>query len=133
VSNILKYYLPPLFWILSCYVFAYFPDLLFQTKLPPGADKFVHAGVYFILCWLVKRAFDHQHALSQLKERAYLGAFIFCLTYGVLDEFHQNSLPAHSASVLNLLAGTGGALLYVAGALLIGSAAEGGGDGRSEG
>jgi hypothetical protein len=133
VSNILKYHVPPLLWILSCYVFAYFPDLLFQIKLPLGAEKFVHAAVYFILCWLVKRAFDHQNALSQLKERPYLGAFIFCFTYGMLDEFHQNSLPAHSASMFNLLAGAGGALLYVASALLIRSSTEGGGGGRREG
>jgi VanZ family protein len=119
VSNILKYYLPPLFWILASVVFAYFPDLLFQTKLPPGVDKIVHAFIYFIMCWLVKRAFDHQKALSQLNEHPYLGSLIFCIGYGVLDEFHHTFLPERSPNVFNLAAGVGGALLYAASALLI--------------
>jgi VanZ family protein len=133
VSSILKYHVPPLLWILGCFVFEHFSEALFQIRLSPGTDKIVHAGVYFIMCWLVKRAFDHQKVIPQLKGRPYLGAFIFCVSYGVLDEFHQNSLPAHSASVFKLLAGIGGAVLYVASALLIGSIGAGEGGGRSEG
>ncbi len=101
-------------WILATFVFAYFPDLFFNIKIPPGSDKIVHAGVYFILCWLVRRAFYRQEAFPQLKQSSFLGAFVFSCVYGILDEFHQDFLPGRSSNVYDLLAGAGGALLYTA-------------------
>jgi VanZ family protein len=114
LKNVLIYQLPPLVWILVTVVFAYVPDLLFGIKLPRGADKIVHAGVFFVLCWLVQRAFYHQEAFPQLKKSSFLGAFIFSCVYGILDEYHQDFLPDQSPNIYGPLAGAGGALLYVA-------------------
>jgi VanZ family protein len=101
-------------WILVTFVFAYVPYLTFNIKLPRGADKIVHAGVFFVLCWLAQRAFHHQEAIPQLKKSSFLGAFIFSCVYGILDEFHQDFLPDQSPNLYGPLAGAGGALLYVA-------------------
>ena len=101
-------------WILVTFVFAYVPDLLFNIKLPRGVDKIVHAGVFFVLCWLVQRAFYHQEVFPQLKKSSFLGAFIFSCVYAILDEFHQDFLPDRSPNIYGPLAGAGGALLYVA-------------------
>ena len=114
-------------WILVTFIFAYFPDLFFSSKLPPGTDQIVHAGVYFILCWLVQRAFYQQDAFPQLKRRSFLGAFIFSCVYGILDEFHQDFLPGRSSNMYDLLAGAAGALLYLAIALMVSQRKNGGG------
>jgi VanZ family protein len=119
LKNVLKYQLPPLLWILVTFVFAYFPDLFFNIKLPRGADKIVHAGVFFVLCWLVQRAFYRQEAIPQLKKSSFLGAFIFSCVYGILNDFHQDFLPDRSSDIYNLLAAAGGALLYIAIASLL--------------
>jgi VanZ family protein len=114
LRNVLKYQLPPLLWILVTFVFSYFPDLFFRIKLPLGVDKIVHAGVFFVLCWLVQRAFYHQEAFPQLKKSSFLGAFIFSCIYGMLNEFHRDFLPDQSSNVYDLFAVAGGALLYIA-------------------
>ena len=101
-------------WVLVIFIFAYFPALFSNIKTPQGTDKIVHAGVYFILCWLVRRAFYQQEAFPQLKKSSVLGAFIFSCVYGILDEFHQDFLPGRPSDMYGLLAGVGGALLYVA-------------------
>jgi VanZ family protein len=43
-----------------------------------------------------------------------MGAFIFSVVYGVLDEYHQKFVPGRTADVYDLLADTGGALLFIA-------------------
>ena len=126
MTNVLKYQLPPLLWILVTFIFAYFPDLFFSSKLPPGTDKIVHAGVYFILCWLVRRAFYHQEVFPQLKKSSILGAFIFSCVYGILDEFHQDFLPGRPSDMYGLVAGASGALLYVAIASMVSQRKNGG-------
>jgi VanZ family protein len=113
-------------WILATFVLAYFPDLFSGLKLSPGMDKIVHAGVYFILCWLVRRAFFRQETIPQLKKSSFLGAFIFSCVYGLLDEFRQNSLPGRSSDAYDLLAGAAGALLYVAAASVLSQRKNGG-------
>ena len=127
MRDVLKYQLPPLLWILVTLIFAYFPDLYFSIKLPLGTDKIVHAGVYFILCWLVQRAFYKQAALLQLRKSSFLGAFIFSCVYGILDEFHQHFLPGRRSNVYDLLAAAGGALLYVAIASMVSRREDGAG------
>jgi hypothetical protein len=109
-----KYFLPALVWVLITFVITHAPELILRTTLHPGLAQIVHAGMFFVLCWLVKRAFDHQEWVPQLRRGALPGSFIFCCIYGVLDEFHQDFLPGHSSSLLNLIAAIGGALLFAA-------------------
>ena len=132
MRHVLKYQLPPLLWILLTLIVGYFPDLFFKSKMPLGSDKIAHAGVYFILCWLVRRAFYYQEAFPQLKKSSILGAFVFSCVYGMLDEFHQDFVPGRSSDVYNLVAGTGGALLYVAIASIVSQRKNGDGP-RAEG
>jgi VanZ family protein len=104
---------PPLIWILFSFVVAYSPSLFTSFKLPLGVDKIVHASIYFVLCWLVRRAFYHQEWLPPLKQSSFLGSFVFCCVYGILDEFHQHFLPGRTMNTYDVLAAVGGALLYV--------------------
>lgn len=86
---------------------------------PAGTDKIVHALLYFILCWLVWRAFYHQHAFQQMRNNAFLGAFIFCVVYGLLEEYHHTFLPGRDPDILDVMADAGGALLFIAIASLV--------------
>jgi VanZ family protein len=119
LKAVLKYQLPPLLWILVTFVLSFDPVPFFGIKLPGGSDKLFRAGEYFILCWLVQRAFYHQETFLQLKNSSLLGAFIFTCVYGVLDEYHHQLLPGRESNVSDLIAGTGGALLFTAIASLV--------------
>lgn len=89
--------------------------LLFpQIKIPPGIDKLAQAFLYFVLCWLARRAFYHQEFVSAWKKSSFLGAFIFGVVYGLLSEYHRYFLPGRDTDIYNVVAATGGALLYVA-------------------
>jgi hypothetical protein len=101
-------------WIVITFIMTHAPELILRTTLQPGLATIVHAGMFFVLCWFVKRAFDHQEWVPQIRRGALPGSFIFCCIYGVLDEFHQDFLPGHTSSLLNLIAGIGGALLFAA-------------------
>jgi VanZ family protein len=86
----------------------------FRFRVPPGSDKIAHAFIYFVLCWLTRRAFFHQKTFPLLRDYALMGAFVFSAVYGVLDEYHQSFVPGRSVDFHDFLADCGGALLYSA-------------------
>ena len=96
------------------YFLSAIPSSHFKFKFPPGTDKVVHAIIYFVLCWLARRAFYNQNVFLMLRNSSFLGAFIFSVVYGLLDEYHQKFVPGRTADFYDLIADTGGALLYVA-------------------
>jgi VanZ family protein len=114
LKGILKYQIPPLVWVIVIYLLSAIPNIGLTIKTPPGIDKLTHAILYFVLCWLVWRAFHYQHTLPIVRTNAFLGAFIFCVAYGFLDEYHQAFTPGRDSDFYDVIADTGGALLFVA-------------------
>jgi VanZ family protein len=114
LKNFLKYQLPPLLWVIMVYSLSAISDIQSIYNLPPGVDKIVHAAFYFILCWLVWRAFKYQHTLPMVRNGALLGAFIFSVAFCSLDEYHQKFVHGRSADIYDVFAAAGGALLFVA-------------------
>lgn len=114
MKSLLKYQIPPLVWVILIYLLSAIPNIHLTFKAPPGVDKIVHAILYFVLCWLVWRAFHYQSTLPMVRNSAFLGAFIFCVAYGFLDEYHQTFVPGRSSDFYDVIADTGGALLFVA-------------------
>lgn len=110
----MKYQLPPVLWVVIIYFLSAIPSSQLRFKFPPGTDKVVHAVIYFVLCWLARRAFYHQNSFPMLRNSSFMGAFIFSVVYGLLDEYHQKFVPGRDADFYDLLANAGGALLYVA-------------------
>ncbi|TSA20533.1 VanZ family protein [bacterium] len=119
MKSLMKYQLPPLLWVVIIYFLSAIPSSHLNFKLPPGSDKVVHAIIYFVLCWLARRAFYNQTNFLILRSSSFLGAFIFSVVYGLLDEYHQTFVPGRDADFYDLLADTGGALLYIAIAWLV--------------
>lgn len=72
-----------------------------------GADKLMHMIAYgtlavTVLWFLGKKGLDRPRFTVA-------GTVLFCLLYGVSDEFHQSFIPLRSVSVFDLLADTAGA------------------------
>jgi VanZ family protein len=78
----------------------------------PDIDKLLHSLVYGVLAaatlYAQPSAFRRKMSLS-----AGLFTVVFCMLYGLSDEFHQSFIPGRNASVWDLLADTLGALLMV--------------------
>jgi len=112
LKGLVRYQLPPLFWIFAIFVLSSIPKLPTLLGVPEGADKIGHAFMFFILCWLSWRAFFHQSYFPLLSRYALLGAFIFTVVYGLLDEFHQHFVPGRTSDIYDVVADAGGALLF---------------------
>ncbi len=73
-------------------------------------DYVAHVALYAVLGGLAFRAF-HAEGISP-KQAAWM-ALVFCVAYGVSDEWHQSFVPNRTPSVLDLVADTLGAGLAV--------------------
>ncbi len=75
----------------------------------PGADKVAHMIAYAALASSVLW-FLYERALGNPKRTAII-CVLFCLFYGISDEYHQSFIPLRSVSIFDLLADTMGGLL----------------------
>lgn len=77
-------------------------------------DKFVHAGIFFVLLLLTVRGFLVQSNFSQLKKSAKFIALLICILYGGSLEIMQGTLFIdRSADVFDFIANTFGATMGV--------------------
>ncbi len=73
-------------------------------------DKFVHAGIFFVLILLTVRGFLLQTTFLKLQQNPKLIAFIICVIYGGLLEIMQGTLfEQRTASVFDFIANSFGA------------------------
>jgi len=78
----------------------------------PDLDKVLHAVAYGVL------AFTVLFAVPENKNRknpwgVSLLVVMFCLLYGISDEFHQSFVPNRMPSVMDVIADTTGAVVVV--------------------
>lgn len=75
-------------------------------------DKFIHAGLFFILVMLVIRGFSLQTSFSVLKNSPMLLAFSICVVYGGALELMQGAFFAErEADIYDFIANTFGSLI----------------------
>ena len=72
-------------------------------------DKLQHAVEYAVLGFLAARAFDNSWRVSN--KVLWLGVVVFCVMYGVSDEFHQSFVPGRESDVGDCLADSIGGML----------------------
>ena len=88
------------------------------SAVPPVfTDTILHVGAYAALGLTVFRAFADARFERMTPLRA-LAAVLFCILYGVSDEFHQSFVPGRTPDVKDLVADGVGAAAG-AGALLL--------------
>ena len=75
-------------------------------------DKFVHAGIFFVLILLMVRGFLLQTSFLKLQKSAKMIAFLICVVFGGTLEILQGTLfEGRSADVLDFVANSFGAAL----------------------
>ena len=80
----------------------------FDLPLFPGIDKIAHLLIYGALAFSVlwyccREGLDYPGRTAVI-------TVLFCLLYGISDEYHQSFIALRSVSVLDLLADTAGAV-----------------------
>ncbi len=78
----------------------------------PDLDKLLHLAAYGVLALTVLFAVPAE-TYRQNPRRLSLLVVVFCLFYGVSDEFHQSFVPNRCPSLLDLAADTAGAVAAV--------------------
>jgi len=74
----------------------------------PGADKLAHAFAYGALAFAILWCFGKK-GLDKPRHTVVL-TVLFCLFYGISDEYHQSFIPFRSVSVFDIIADTAGAI-----------------------
>lgn len=87
-------------------------DRLHLPQLP-GIDKWTHLAAYGTLAATVLFAFDARRKSARPLHVVGL-TVVFCLLYGISDEFHQSFIVGRTASIYDLLADGCGALVSCA-------------------
>lgn len=86
------------------------PHISFLEML--SFDKFVHAGIFFVLILLTIRGFLLQTKFAILNHSAKLIGFIICVLYGGSLEIMQGTLfEERSADILDFIANSFGCLI----------------------
>jgi len=93
-----------IFWL------SHQPGDSFNLPRLPEIDKLCHMVVYSVLAVTVLFAFGRQRR-NRRPRLVVLLTVLFCLFYGISDEFHQSFVPGRSVSALDVLADCLGALL----------------------
>lgn len=118
MTSFVRYQLPAVVWTAFVFVLSSLPGSAFPEIKIWNADKLVHTGLFFVLCWLVHRALWFQSKSRFLKYRSVGLAFLFVALYGVLDEFHQGFIPGRTLDIYDALADVMGGALFTVGFML---------------
>lgn len=77
-------------------------------------DKFVHAGMFFVLMTLTLNGFIKQTSVNFIKNNALICALAICVLYGALTEVLQGAIfVERSPSLLDFIANTFGCIMAI--------------------
>jgi VanZ family protein len=114
VRIVLLYWLPTVAYCAAIYALSSLPASKLALELFPHADKLIHAVEYGLLGVLVARALGKGTPWELRRIEAVVGAILFCLAFGALDEIHQSYVPGRLSEVLDVVADVGGGALAAA-------------------
>lgn len=101
-------FLPPLMVMATIFLLSHQPGDRLSLPALPGLDKLAHLAIYGLLAASLIRAFGSR--IRRLRpDRVAVFAILWCLAYGMSDEFHQSFVPGRFVSGWDLLADTAGA------------------------
>lgn len=115
-----KYYFPPLFWVILIFWLSSIPYL--KTELPSFWDlvlrKIFHFLEFGILAYLISRAlFEGYSQIQKFKRKEVIGTILaLSILYAFLDEFHQGFVAGRQGSLIDvgidILGIMGGVFIY---------------------
>ena len=110
LASAAKRFLPPAVVMATIFLLSHQPRGVLPLPALLGLDKLAHLVVYGLLAASIIRAFGER--MCQLRPgRVVTIAILWCLAYGLSDEFHQSFVPGRSPSGLDVLADTVGAFI----------------------
>ncbi|MFP7755919.1 VanZ family protein [Thermodesulfobacteriota bacterium B35] len=107
-------FLPLLMVMATIFYLSHQPGDSFDLPDVPDIDKLLHSLVYAILAASALFAVPPGFARSRPLLVSAL-VVLFCIAYGISDEFHQSFIPGRTPSAWDLAADTLGAVLCSAG------------------
>ena len=78
----------------------------------PNLDKLLHAGIYGLLAATTLFAVGTESWFGR-RQSSGLFVILFCMLYGISDEWHQSFVPGRTPSIWDLAADTMGAITMV--------------------
>jgi VanZ family protein len=103
--------IPLLVTMATIFLLSHQPGDTLQLPSLPGLDKVAHVVVYGVLAASALYAFASYSPQYDPRARA-AAVFVFCVLFGLADEYHQSFVPGRSSSGWDLLAdGLGGAMV----------------------
>lgn len=99
---ILIFWLPPAFWMAFIFLGSSVPGS-YMPPLGSHVDKFMHAVEYFILGYLLVRAF-YNSAPGQGLKKAMIISIIIASLYAASDEWHQRFVSARTQDAFDFVA-----------------------------
>jgi VanZ family protein len=112
LNSFVRYQLPVITWILAIFALSSIPTLP-MVKFPISPDKLAHAGIYFVLCMLWKRALLNQQRFPFLLRNALGIAAVLTVVYGTAIEIYQITVPGRFADIYDAFANAAGAGAFV--------------------
>lgn len=94
----------------TIFYFSHQPADSLDLPLFPHADKLIHAIIYGFLAGTVIYALL-PHSSGWRPVSFFLVVMLVCLSYGVLDEFHQRFIPGRDPDILDIVADGVGSLI----------------------
>lgn len=103
-------WLPPIIWMAVIFIFSSFSSLKVETFVPDfylrkGAHLFEYATLSLLYYQAINKGSKGWSFYSSLL------ALVFSILYGASDEFHQSFVPQRTASPVDVLIDSSGALL----------------------
>jgi VanZ family protein len=112
-GRVLSFVLPPVGWALLIFIESSIPS----DEIPKSEiwqyDKVIHLCIYFVLAFLLYRAFRFGGFPPKLRSLAPLLTVAVIALYGASDEFHQHFVPGRSMEFFDWVADMLGAILLV--------------------
>ncbi|MCX5694624.1 MAG: VanZ family protein, partial [Candidatus Omnitrophica bacterium] len=99
--KLVKLWLPVIIWATAIFCFSSIPDLKTSLKYDFFLRKAAHVGEYFILTFLLFRAFTGTFKISGFC--FFICPAIFSFLYAVSDEIHQYFVLGRCCSVKDVL------------------------------
>jgi VanZ family protein len=103
--------IPLLVAMATIFILSHQPGDTLQLPSIPGLDKVAHAVIYGVLAASALYAFTPNSTQYDPRARA-AAVVVFCVLFGLVDEYHQSFIPGRWASGWDLVAdGLGGAMV----------------------
>ena len=105
-------FLPLLAVMIGIFFVSHQPGSSIDLPLIPGIDKVLHGFAYAVLAAAASYAFPEWLARPVGRFRG-VWIVLFCVLYGLSDEFHQTFIPQRTATLGDLMADGFGAFCWV--------------------